>query len=188
MVLLILGVLLWACVHFIPSVGASARARFIEQRGEGPYKGLFSLGLLVAMGLMIVGWRSAEPSVLYAVPAWSRWAANLLMVAALLLFLGSGVPTNLKRFLRHPQLTGVATWAGAHLLANGDSRSLVLFGGLGVWAVLEIILINRRDGAWEKPEPLPLSADVTPLIAAAVAFAVLLFVHPWISGVSGMPG
>jgi hypothetical protein len=82
----------------------------------------------------------------------------------------------------------VATWAGAHLLANGDSRSLVLFGGLGVWAVLEIILINRRDGAWEKPEPLPLSADVTPLIAAAVAFAVLLFVHPWISGVSGMPG
>jgi uncharacterized membrane protein len=92
------------------------------------------------------------------------------------------VPTNLKRWIRHPQLTGVAVWGLAHLVANGDTRSLVLFGGLGAWAVLEIVLINRREGAWQKPAPLPITADLKPLVAAAVAFALLLYLHPWIAG------
>jgi len=187
MLWLILGVLLFAGVHLIPSLAAPARARFIEQRGDGPYNGLFSLALLLSFGLMIFGWRSSAPDFLYAPPAWSRWAANLLMVVGVLLFVASGVPTNLKRFIRHPQLTGVATWAVAHLLANGDSRALVLFGGLGVWAVAEIVLINRREGAWQKPEPLPFSADLKPLVAGVVLFAILLWAHPWIAGVPATP-
>jgi uncharacterized membrane protein len=185
---LILGVLLFAGTHLVPSLAAPARARFIEQRGEGPYKGLFSLALVVAIGLMVLGWRSSLPDGVYAPPAWSRWAANVLMVVSLLLFLASGVPTNLKRWIRHPQLTGVAVWGLAHLVANGDTHSLVLFGGLGAWAVLEIVLISRREGAWEKPAPLPITADLKPLVAAAVAFALLLYLHPWIAGVSAMPG
>ncbi|MCP5058687.1 MAG: NnrU family protein [bacterium] len=188
MIWLILGVLLFAGVHTIPSLGASARANFIEQRGEGPYKGLFSLALVIAIGLMIFGWRSSLPSLLYAPPAWGRWAANGLMLVGLLLFIASGVPTNLKRFLRHPQLTGVAAWGAAHLLSNGDSRSLVLFGGLGLWAVLQIVLINRRDGDWEKPEPLPFSADLQPLVVGLVVFFIVQWAHPWISGVSAYPG
>jgi uncharacterized membrane protein len=100
------------------------------------------------------------------------------------LFVASNLPTNLKRLIRHPQLTGVATWAFAHLLANGDSRSLVLFGGIGVWAVVEMGLLNRRDGAWRRPEPLPLVAELKPLIGAAVAFAILFLAHPYIAGVS----
>jgi uncharacterized membrane protein len=110
------------------------------------------------------------------------------MVVALVLFAASGVPTNLKRVLRHPQLAGVATWAGAHLLANGDSRSLVLFGGIGLWALASMRLINRRDGAWQKPGALPLSADLKPLIAGIVAFALVYLAHPWIAGVSAAPG
>ena len=46
----------------------------------------------------------------------------------------------------------------SHLLANGDGRSIVLFGGLGLWAVVAIVAINRRDGAWQKPEPQPRAA------------------------------
>ena len=41
------------------------------------------------------------------------------MFVALVLVLASGMPTNLKRVIRHPQLMGVAVWAIAHLLANG---------------------------------------------------------------------
>ncbi|MBW2244140.1 MAG: NnrU family protein [Deltaproteobacteria bacterium] len=188
MIWLILGVLLFAGVHAIPSLAASARASFIDQRGEGPYKGLFSLALVIAIGLMIVGWRSSLPSAIYAPPAWGRWAANGLMLVGLLLFIASGVPTNVKRFLRHPQLLGVATWGVAHLFSNGDSRSLVLFGGLGLWAVLQMVLINRREGAWAKPEPLPFSADLKPLGVGVVVFFVVQWAHPWISGVSALPG
>jgi uncharacterized membrane protein len=115
--------------------------------GEGPYKGLFALSLVGALVLMVVGWRSAAPVALYVAPTTGGLLTSAAMFVSLVLFLGSSVPTNLKRFVRHPQLTGVAVWALAHLLANGDVRSLVLFGGLGLWAVVAMVCINRRDGA-----------------------------------------
>jgi hypothetical protein len=46
---------------------------------------------------------------------------------------------------------------------------------------------NRRDGAWQRPEPLPLAAEFKPLIGAALAFAILFLVHPYIAGVSPLP-
>jgi uncharacterized membrane protein len=183
MIWLILGVLLFAGVHVLPTAPAM-RGRLVERLGEQPYKGLFSLGIVGGIALMVIGWRASVPSYLYAPPSWGAAVAVPLVFAALVLFVASNLPTNLKRLIRHPQLTGVATWAVAHLLANGDSRSLVLFGGIGLWAVVEMGLLSRRDGAWQRPEPLPLAAELKPLIGAAVAFAVLFLLHPYIAGVS----
>lgn len=187
MVWLVLGVILWSGVHFLPVVGVGARKRLIDRLGEQPYKGLFALSLVAAIALMVLGWRSSGSVGVYAAPSWGAAAAIFLMGVALLLFVASGVPTNLKRVLRHPQLTGFAIWAAAHLLANGDRRSLVLFGGLGLWAVLMMLLLNRRDGAWQKPASLPMSAEVKPLVGTVVAFALLFFAHPYIAGVSLIP-
>jgi len=167
-----------------PPAAVDFRGKLIERLGESAYKGLFALDVLLGVVLMVVGWRGTAPSLVYAAPSWGYQAAIPLMLVALLLFAASGVPTNLKRFIRHPQLTGVATWGFAHLLANGDSRSLVLFGGVGVWAIVEMLLLNRRDGAWEKPEPLPLSAELKAVIGGVVGFAVLYFAHPYIAGVA----
>lgn len=186
MIWLILGVLLFAAIHMLPTAPA-ARARAVERLGVQRYKGVFSLAAAGGIVLIVVGWRSSMPSYLYAPPSWGAAVANPLVFAALVLFVASGVPTNLKRLIRHPQLTGVTTWAGAHLLANGDSRALVLFGGIGLWAVVEMGLLNRRDGAWQRPEPLPLVAEFKPLISAAVAFAILFLAHPYIAGVSPLP-
>jgi uncharacterized membrane protein len=186
MIWLILGVLLFAGIHILPAAPAT-RGRVIGRMGVQRYKGLFSLAAVGGIVLMVIGWRSSVPSPLYAPPGWGAAVANPLMFAALLLFVASGVPTNLKRLIRHPQLTGVATWAAAHLLANGDSRSLVLFGGIGLWAVVEMGLVNRRDGDWQRPEPQPLAAELKPLVGAAVVFAILFFAHPYIAGVSPMP-
>jgi uncharacterized membrane protein len=186
MIWLILGLLLFAGIHMLPTA-PTTRGRVVERLGGQPYKGLFSLLALGGIVLMVIGWRSSVPDTLYAPPGWGAAVANLLIFAALVLFVASGLPTNLKRLIRHPQLTGVVIWAGAHLLANGDSRSLVLFGGMGLWAVVEMGLLNRRDGAWQRPEPLPLVAEFKPLIGAAVVFAILLLVHPYIAGVSPLP-
>ncbi len=188
MILLILGVLVWSGVHLVPSLGVQMRAGWIERIGEDPYKGVFALSFVGAIVLMVIGWRSTSPVAFYGPPVWGRGIANLVMFVSLVLFMGSNVPSNLKRFVRHPQLTGVALWGLSHLLANGDLRSLVLFGGIGLWAVIEILSISRRDGAWEKPEPLPFAAEVKPLVAGIVAYAVLTFAHPYISGVSPFPG
>ena len=106
------------------------------------------------------------------------------MLIAFILFIVSGAPGNLKRFVRHPQMAGVIVWAIAHLLANGDSRSLVLFGGLGIWAILEILLINRRDGEWQKPEPVPISADGITVVIGFLAFAAVFYFHGTLFGVA----
>ena len=183
---LVLGVLLWSAVHLLPSAGAATRARAVERLGQA-YQGVFALAILASVGVMVLGWRSTPPTAVYAPPAWGGVAANALVFLALLLFVASGMSTNLKRAVRHPQLTGVATWAAAHLLSNGEIRSLVLFGGLGLWAIAAIVFINRRDGAWEKPAPQPLTSEWKPLAAAIVGFAVLQALHPYIAGVSAKP-
>ena len=94
-------------------------------------------------------------------------------------------PNNIKRLLRHPQLTGVKLWGVGHLLANGETRSLVLFGGLTAWAVLEVVLINRREGARTVPPVAPAKYDILLVVVAIAVYAVFaFFAHPWLFGVS----
>ena len=183
---LVLGVLLWSCAHLLPSAGAPVRARAVARLGQA-YQGVFALTILASIGLMVLGWRSTLPTAVYSAPAWGSAGANLLVFVALVLFAASGMASNIKRIIRHPQLTGVATWCVAHLLSNGDLRSLLLFGGLGLWAIAAMLFINRRDGAWERPEPQPPAAEWKPLAAAIVAFALLYLAHPYIAGVSATP-
>ena len=80
-------------------------------------------------------------------------------------------------------MMAVIVWSVAHLLVTGDSRSVLLFGGLGIWAVFEIVLCNRRDGAWRKPDVVPFSADMTVAVIAGAAFAVFFFLHMALFGV-----
>ncbi|MBT5006433.1 MAG: NnrU family protein [Halieaceae bacterium] len=185
MTLLIAGVLLWSLVHFIPSVGHSFKQSLTGKLGEDGYKGVFSLLLVAALLMMVFGWRSIDqPGFLYALPLWTRHMGMLLVVIAFILFVAAGVPTRIKQIVRHPQLTGVAIWAAAHLMMNGDSRSLVLFGGLGTWAILEMVLINRRDGEWVKADVPAMGQEVKILIISLVAVTIAIFAHPWLAGVA----
>jgi uncharacterized membrane protein len=181
------GLLLWIAVHLIPSVAPSQKTRLVAALGAGPFKGLFALLVLLGLVMIVVGWRSSVPTAVYAPPPWGRPAAFVLMFAAVLLFGAAHAKTNLKRILRHPQLNGLLLWSLAHLLANGDSRSVTLFGGLALWALIEIPLINRRDGAWQKPERASTKSEAISLIVGAVIFAALIALHPYIAGVPLLP-
>jgi uncharacterized membrane protein len=183
MALLILGVLLWAVSHLFPAVGVDQRARLVQRLGEGRYRGLFSLVIALAVVLMVLGWKSAAPMPVYRAPSLGPPLTGMVMLVAMVLFFSARPKTNIKRALRHPQLTGVLVWALAHLLANGDSRSVVLFGGLAVWTIVQIIATNRRDGPWKKPDAVSLKMDAIPLVIGVVAYGVLLWAHPWLFGV-----
>ena len=87
-------------------------------------------------------------------------------------------------YVRHPQLTSKIVWLIAHLLVNGDSRSIILFGSMGLWAALEIIAINRRSGEWEKAAPPARPREIKGLVISLVIFAVAAYAHPYIVGVS----
>jgi uncharacterized membrane protein len=184
MALLIAGVLLWSILHLIPVVGRGPRQALIGKLGEGGYKGIFSLLMLGAIALMVFGWRGALPTSVYVPSVEMRWLGIALTVVAFILMAATNRPTRIGRIVRHPQLTGVLIWAIAHLLANGDSRSLTLFGGLGLWCAVMIPLINQRDGAWEKPEPPAWGREIVGILIGIVIWGVFVAVHPWISGVS----
>ena len=184
MMLLAIGLLLFAGLHLIKSLAPALRAGLQERLGENAYKGIFSLLVLASMALIVFGWRSAAPQYVYAPSPALALPALLLLVLAFLLMVVSTRPSRLRRVVRHPQLTGVALWGIAHLLLNGDSRALLLFGGITAWAVMEILAINRRDGRWLKPEVPGAAVDVANLLIAAGVVALLIAVHPWLAGVA----
>lgn len=181
---LILGVLVWSFAHFIPAAAVDFRKNMIVKLGEKPYKGIFALLMVLAIYLIISGWKATIPESIYIPPVWGRHATSLLVLFGFILFAASHKPNNIKRFIRHPQLTGLACWGIGHLLANGEARSIVLFGGLTAWAIVEIILLNRRDGAWVKPEPTPRKSDVITIVIGLVVYLVFAFAHQWLFGFS----
>lgn len=184
MTLLIAGLLIWSLVHFVPSLAIPLKQNLTKRLGEKGYKLIFAALILLSLALIVFGWRSIEPAILYMLPYGSRHAFMLMILIAFVLMGASNYPTRIKSVIRHPQLTGVAVWALAHLLLNGDSRSLVLFGWLGIWAVLEIILINRREGAWIKPTPPGWARELRGLAISLVVFVVFAVAHPYFTGVA----
>lgn len=187
MILLLLGTALFAAVHFIPSLAPTIKAAWVDRLGENGYKGIFSLLLLAALAMIITGWRSATPVFLYHPPTILYPIALGLLLIAFTLLVISNRASRLRWLIRHPQLTAVALWGIAHLLVNGDSRSLILFAGMSLWAIGEIIAINRREGVWIKDAGVPpwYTEGIT-LIIVAILVAVVIAVHPWLAGVPVM--
>jgi uncharacterized membrane protein len=173
--ILVLGLLLWSVAHLFKRLAPEVRARMGESG-----KGVVALALLVAIVLMVIGYRGWDSGVFL----WYGNAAltginNLLMVVAVYLFAASGMKTRITRVIRHPQLTAVKVWALAHLLVNGDLESLVLFGGLLAWAVVAVILINRAQPTWTKPAPAPVGKEIGALVGAVVVTVAIGYAHVW---------
>lgn len=180
--LLVAGIALWFVVHSLHAAAPGARAGITSSIGEGPWKGLVALLLVASIALIVFGWRSVEVTSVYVPPTWAPHLTMLLMLISVLLFGAANGSNPIRRTLRHPMLTGMALWGIAHLIANGDNRSVVLFGSLLVWSVLMMVFINKRDGAWEKPEAGSGSAMVRLVVISVVVYAVLLFAHPYFTG------
>ena len=183
MSLLIAGLLLFTIIHLIPAASPATRAGLVDKLGEGLYRGVFSVAIVASLGLIVFGWRAATPTTVYSPPADGGPVISALVFFAFVLFVTSKARTNYRRLVRHPQMMSVILWSVAHLLVTGDSRSVLLFGGLGAWAIFEIVLCNKRDGEWRKPDVVPFSADMIVAVIAGAAFGALFFLHKALFGV-----
>ncbi|MEL6582451.1 MAG: NnrU family protein [Pseudomonadota bacterium] len=175
MVLLSTGVGLWWAGHFFKRTLPNLR------NGLGNAgKGVSALIIAAGLGLMIWGYRSAEFVPVWWPPTWAVHLNNLMMFAAIALFgMGSSKGTA-RSWLRHPMLTGALVFGLAHLLVNGDLASIILFGGIAGWVILQMIVINLAEPEWVRPKPGPVSGDIRLLIISAVLFAVITALHSWL--------
>ena len=180
MTLLILGVALWVAAHFWKRIAPAHRASFGDKG-----KGIVAVATVVSVVLMVIGYRAAEGTVYWGRTGAMTGVNNLLMVVAFYLYAASGKGTKVTRFVRHPQLTGFTIWAGAHLLVNGDTPSFILFGGLGLWAIVEMIVINRAQGPRGAYHAPPLKSEIIAIAATVIVVAVVMAIHyalgvtPW---------
>ena len=183
--LLILGIVIFVGVHLLPSFVALRRAA-MDRLGPGAYKGLFSLLSLAGLVLMVIGKHLAGTEPLWQPPAWGRSAALILLLPALVLLAAAYMPSNIKRYTRHPMLWGVTLWSAGHLLANGDRASLLLFGSLGVYALFDMLSANLR-GAVKQVKVYPRVKDGATVAAGLGVYVVLLWLHPYLFGVAVLP-
>ena len=179
--LLVLGLLIWVGAHIFKRVAPDQRAAMGDKG-----KGVVAVLLLISLGLMIWGYRGAEFVPVWNPPAFMVHINNLLMLVAVFMFGMSATTGRLRGKMRHPQLTSVKIWAVAHLLVNGDLASLVLFGGLLAWAVLEVVVINLSE-EWDRPQPGEAKKDVILVVITVVMFLVITLIHNWL-GVWPFPG
>jgi len=142
--------------------------------------------ILAGLVLMIIGYRQAPFVNIWFPPSWTVHLNNLLMLGAVFVYGMSATKGRLRGAMRHPQLTAVKIWAVAHLLVNGDLAALILFGGLLLWAVAEVVVINRSE-AWVRPEPGPAKKDILLVVITLVLYFVMTWIHAWL-GVWPFPG
>jgi uncharacterized membrane protein len=66
------------------------------------------------------------------------------MVPVFILLIAAYLPGEIKAKVKHPFLVAIKTWALAHLIANGDLASIILFGSFLAYAVFDRIALKRR--------------------------------------------
>ncbi len=171
-VLLILGVALWWAAHLFKRVMPDRRAAM----GDAG-KGAVAVALVVSILLMIFGYRMTDFIHVWAPQSFMVHINNVLVLMAFFMMSPAGTKGRLLNKMRHPMLGGFKLWAFAHLLVNGDLASIVLFGGLLAWAVVEVITINRTEPEWTPREPGTYGKDAMFFVASIVLLGVVGYIH-----------
>jgi len=176
--LLILGLALWWAAHLFKRV-APARRAAMGNAG----KGVVALVLVLAVVLMVIGFRATPFIAVWTPPAFMIHINNLLVLIAIFLLSPAGKKGRLLNKVRHPMLGGVHGWSIAHLLVNGDLASIILFGGIFLWALVEMKVINRAEPNWTPGPAGTYAKDAMFLVASIVLMGIIGYIH----GLLGYP-
>jgi uncharacterized membrane protein len=208
MTMLVVATLVFLATHFVTST--PLRLALVNAMGEWPYRGAYSTVALITLVWMAWAYAGAPreqlwtgfreiPSVLmplaFVLIACGYWR-NPTMVGADKLLKSQDPARGIIRITRHPIMWGIMLWAAAHIVARGDLKSLVFFGGFLLLALVGTLSMDGRKRAnpdWERfaavTSHVPFVAIaqgrnrldlgeigwLRPVIGLAVFFAVLAF-------------
>lgn len=190
MAILVLGIIIFLGLHLIRVVAPGFRAGVIESRGKGTWMGIYAVLSLIGLCLIIYGFGQArgETGMLYDPPVYLRHIALLLMLIAFIFAAVGFLPAGrIAVAVKHPQILAIKIWALAHLLANGETSSVLLFGSFLAWAVILRISLKRRERAGERVLPVFKSSanDVLGVIIGIAAYVLFVWkLHEWLIGVA----
>ncbi|MBU6461399.1 MAG: NnrU family protein [Bradyrhizobium sp.] len=185
--IMILGLVLFLGIHAL-TTRRELRARLIASVGEGGYKvgyALVSLAGLVLIAKGFADYRAAGQIEIWQPPPAFKYITEALMLPAVILVVASYIRGRIYTTLKHPMLAGVKLWAAAHLIANGDLGSIILFGSFLGWAVFDRISLKRRTDGGAPPIPVGgVSNDaIAILMGILIYLALALVFHPVVIGV-----
>ena len=181
---LFLATALFVGMHFAMA-GRTLRAMAVEALGENGYLGLYSAVSGVAFVWMLLAYADAPYVEYWADQAWTHWVPNIVVpISSILIVCGFTVanptavggerafedpkgPRGILTVTRHPFLWGVGLWALAHLVANGDGASVILFGGITIlsFAGMHAIDTKRRERLGAEWGPFELTTSIMPFRA-----------------------
>jgi uncharacterized membrane protein len=213
--------------HFVLSF-SPVRGAIAGRIGEQAFLLLYSLVAVATFTWMCIAYGRAPFEDLWGDPRWARWLSVLVMpVATVMLTCGIGTanpgaigfgnlrapdrgPVGIQKITRHPIMMAIALWSALHLITNGDTASLILFGGmliLTVGGILHIEIKKRARGgeAWARfaavSSVVPFAAILdgrarvslgeigwNRIAAGLVLYVILLFGHRVVVDVPLLPG
>ncbi|HTM59204.1 MAG TPA: NnrU family protein [Burkholderiales bacterium] len=215
MTALLLATAAFLLTHFVTST--PLRAKLVTAMGEWPYRGVYSVVAFATLGWMIWAYTHTERWVFWSglrelpvivmpfafVLIACGYFRNPTMVGAEGLLRSEDPARGIIRVTRHPIMWGVMLFAGAHVLALGELKALILFGSFLILAGIGTLAIDRRKRANPDWGRFAAATSHVPFVAIAqgrnrldlreigwkrpliglVAFLVLLWIHPWLFGV-----
>ncbi len=191
MAILIFGLLLFLGTHAF-TMARAPRAAMIGRLGEGGFKAAYAALSLAGLLLIIYGfnqYRAAGMINLWFPPVWAGHLSLLLNLPIFILLAASGSGGRIHAAVKHPMLLAVKIWATAHLIANGDLGSVLLFGGFLAWAVMARISLKRRAGVTVQAAQGFIMRDWLAIGGGlALWFVFARWLHPWLIGVAVWPG
>src|SRR3981189_3181436 len=157
LLVMILGLVLFFGVHTL-TTQRELRARVIASTGEGGYKIGYAVAAAGGVALPLIIWGFARYRATGWIDVWYppvalKHLTVALMLPAVILVVASYIRGRIYTTLKHPMLTGIKLWAAAHLLANGDLGSIILFGSFLGWAVFDRISLKHRSDSGGAPAP-----------------------------------
>lgn len=223
-----------ACVWLVSHWGLAARpvrTSIVDAIGENGFRAVYSLIAIAVLVWVGFAFAAAPPGPLL----WSfgigaaHLAAAMMVVPFLFIVAGLSGPNptalgsetalrepeptkGMMRITRHPGMWGIGLWGVLHLIANGDLRSVVLFGTMALTALVGTVLIDAKKlrklgGEYASfkmaTSNLPFAAAIAGrqpvgralaeiglirVLVAIALYAGFVYIHGWLFGVPVFPG
>jgi uncharacterized membrane protein len=176
----------WIALH-LGVAGTALRGKLIGMLGPGGYRGLFTILSFLGLAGLILGWRSAPEAPIWAAAPAAAWVTLVLMLPAMILFVGSvtdanpaavggerlldreGLARGIFRVTRHPMLWAFSIWAACHLAMRGSDAGILFFGAILVTALAGMRSIDRK-----RADARPCEWAAYAAVTSIIPFAAIL--------------